>query len=412
MGNAQLVQTATPPSSPSVPRTKLNVAAGAVLGAILGIVLAVIWYRFDGRLRSPEELSAEYQLPLLGVVSRSRGLNVASRRSNREARLPPAAAEQFRTIRARLRYLNRDHDLRSILVTSAAAGDGKSTIAWGLARAIAMNAEGGVLLIEADLRRPSLARDHGLRAYPGLADVLAQGISLDIVIQTVVAASFGKQREGSDFPAETGHGQSENGDETLAGGGSSETRFKYRRGSAPPQSQPLRAQQAHLKMSASVHPANGLLDTGPTMDVIVAGAIPSNSAELLDSSAMSRLMQAATEQYKYVVLDGPPASIVSDWLPLVAHASGIVVVSSMRNASKGNAERLRSELDNLNAPVLGLVVNNANRRDERSWGYQRPSESYHPAARTAADAGNSAGDDPENGNSVTDSTVESKAARA
>jgi len=91
--------------------------------------------------------------------------------------LPPGESESFQLIRAHLRHFNVDRELRTLLIASAAPGDGKTTIARHLAGAAA-RAGSRVLLLEADLRRPALAQQLDAQSGPGLADVLIGAVPL------------------------------------------------------------------------------------------------------------------------------------------------------------------------------------------------------------------------------------------
>jgi capsular exopolysaccharide synthesis family protein len=157
-----------------------NAILGAVLGLLVGLALAVVVERLDRRLRTPEELVDVYGLPMLGIVPLHRAFATSA-----NGALPPGATEAFRMLRARLRYFNVDRDIQTVLVTSPAPKDGKSTVAWHLARTAAMSARTRVILIEADFRRPVMAHAHGLRGVPGLAEALTHGVALPDVIQRV-----------------------------------------------------------------------------------------------------------------------------------------------------------------------------------------------------------------------------------
>lgn len=172
-GNAELVQTASTPSSPSSPQPKRNAALGAILGLLLGVGMAFLLERLDRRLRSPEEVGTTYDLPVLGTVPLSKDL-AAPGAGN--ADLPFMEEESFRTMRAALRYFNVDRDVHSVLVTSHAAGEGKSTVAWNLARIAATTAR--VALLEVDLRNPTISRARGLKASPGLGELLTHQVDL------------------------------------------------------------------------------------------------------------------------------------------------------------------------------------------------------------------------------------------
>lgn len=185
-GNVRVAQVAPVPAYPSSPKTSKNTALGAGLGLILGLGLAFVLERLaiDSRVRRPEDLEAIYGLPLLGAVPESAALANAKGKRDRRAALPPAEAEVFRMLRARLRFLNSGRDLRTLLIASAAAGEGKTTIARHLAEAAA-GAGARVLLLEADLRHPTLAQRLGVESGPGLAEVLNESAPLNEAIRSV-----------------------------------------------------------------------------------------------------------------------------------------------------------------------------------------------------------------------------------
>jgi tyrosine-protein kinase len=185
-GNAQILNAAKPPTTPSIPKTKRNLILGLLFGLVLGIGAAVGAERISRRVRISGELADIHGLPVLVDVPSSHGLSSSSTGPPEESDREP-----FRMLLAKLRYSNPGTNLRSILITSAGAGEGKSTIAWHLAAAAAVGSSQRVLLIETDLRRPVLAERHGLRAEPGLADILTQQGSMDDVIQTVTVEHDG-----------------------------------------------------------------------------------------------------------------------------------------------------------------------------------------------------------------------------
>jgi hypothetical protein len=107
-----------------------------VLGLLLGLGVAFLLERLDRRIREPKDLEAIYGLPLLGVVPESAALSrSAQRKRDAQGALPAGESESFQLIRAHLRYFNVDRELRTLLIASAAPGDGKTTIARHLAGA-------------------------------------------------------------------------------------------------------------------------------------------------------------------------------------------------------------------------------------------------------------------------------------
>jgi capsular exopolysaccharide synthesis family protein len=178
-GNAELVQPASVPTSPSSPKTKRNAVLGFLLGLLLGIALAVLLERLDRRIKDVGELEELYGLPVLCDVPESQALGTSQAGDVHRF----AVTEAFRMLRARLRYFNIDREIRSLIVTSVGPAEGKTTVAQNLAAAAASTGSTRVLLLEADLRRPRLAGNLALRGTPGLAEVLTHGVSLDEVVQ-------------------------------------------------------------------------------------------------------------------------------------------------------------------------------------------------------------------------------------
>jgi tyrosine-protein kinase len=180
-GNAELVQPAELPTSPSSPRPLRNGIVAALIGLMVGIGLVLLFERLNRRLRDPEEAREAFGLPILATVPESRAITVSNTRSA-ALELPFMENEAFRMLRAQLRYFNVGRDLRTVVVTSHAASVGKSTVAWNLARVAATSSR--AIVVETDLRDPTLAAQHGLRPGPGLAELLTDQVEFDDVIQS------------------------------------------------------------------------------------------------------------------------------------------------------------------------------------------------------------------------------------
>jgi receptor protein-tyrosine kinase len=302
-GNAELVQAAEVPLTPTSPNKRRSALMGLLVGVLLGIALAFLLDRFDRRLRDPKEVEDLLDRPVLAAVPKTRSL---TRSSLEQHALPAVDAEAFRMLRANLRYFNVDRDVRSVLITSSAPGDGKSVVAWNLA-ATSAAAGSKVLLIEADLRHPKLPRRPPEAHRNGLSRVLANDLATADATYAV--------------PVETP------GD-------------------------------------------NGAGETGPTLDVLFAGPLPPNPTDLLESDRMKELIRDSERRYDIVVIDTPPTSVVPDAIPLVKEVSGVIVVVRLGLSSRDSVAHLRSQLDNLRAPVLGAVVNGLEpNRDQYGYGY-------------------------------------------
>ncbi len=185
-GGVEIADKAVPPVTAKSPRPRRDAALGGLFGLVLGGVLALLWAQVDRRVRHVSQLQDVSELPVLGTIPRSRALRGANGLS-----LPPGDAEAFRVVQANTRFFNAELDVRSVIVTSAAPGEGKTTLAWNLAVAAA---SGGlrVLLIEADLRQPSLVQRHGLKDNGGLIELLSENYcEMSDVIQYVPVAGDG-----------------------------------------------------------------------------------------------------------------------------------------------------------------------------------------------------------------------------
>ena len=156
---------------------------------MLGLGLALVSSeRFDRRLWNRDELEESFGLPVLGTIPDSKALAG----NGRSEELPPLESEAFRMLRGRLRYFDVDRKVSSVLVTSGAARDGKSTVAWNLALTAA-SVGSKTILLECDFHQPSLAARHSLRPVPGLSELLTG--QTDLVVQHVSVANSSNGEE-------------------------------------------------------------------------------------------------------------------------------------------------------------------------------------------------------------------------
>jgi succinoglycan biosynthesis transport protein ExoP len=179
-GGAELVQRATPAGEALPSHRSRDIGLGLILGVLLGFGLATLLDRVDRRVRTVEDMEELYLLPVIGRIPRSRRL--ARIREAIDVQTPEADA--FRVLRANLRYFGGGERSRAILVVSPQAGDGKSTVARGLATTMAEMGD-SVVLVEADLRRGGGSNKQRERATIGLSNVLAGMRQLSEVLEPV-----------------------------------------------------------------------------------------------------------------------------------------------------------------------------------------------------------------------------------
>jgi polysaccharide biosynthesis transport protein len=175
------VDPAQPPSAASAPHPLRNTLIGGIIGLAVAIAFAIWLERHDRRVRDPRYVEAVFDKPIIGRIPKSRAL---AKVAPGIAPLPSSEAEAFRTLRANLQHLMRTEGARSTLVTSAESGDGKTTIAWNIARAGA-GSGAKVLLIEADMRHPLLALSLGANGAAGLSQFLNGNGQLRDLIQPI-----------------------------------------------------------------------------------------------------------------------------------------------------------------------------------------------------------------------------------
>lgn len=121
------------------------------------------------------------------------------------------------------------------------------------------------------------------------------------------------------------------------------------------------------------------------LDVLVAGHLPPNPGELLESRAMMDLLAWSSEHYGMVVVDTAPVAVVSDAMPLLPRADGVVLVSQVGRNSKEAAAFLRERLLGVRAPLLGIVANGVREKRAQGFGYGYGYGSYEARAAASED---------------------------
>lgn len=182
--NANVVQSAVAPRSPFKPNKTRAVLLAFVLSLLAGVGVAFLFEQLKNTIRSSADIEDKIKLPLLGMVP----LLTGKAREKAELALfddsERGFGEAIRTIRTGITLSNLDRPHQVVLVTSSLSAEGKSTVAMNLALAFAQNER--VLLLDADMRRPSVARNLGLdRSRPGLSELLAQQASISECVMSL-----------------------------------------------------------------------------------------------------------------------------------------------------------------------------------------------------------------------------------
>lgn len=177
-----VVTPAAPPERPASPDPVQDLALGTVAALLAGLLAAVLRDLLDSRVRTAEDVRRLTDLPIMTSVPAVRGGGADLALGERDAQ--GLHAEAYRELRTNLRFLEMRETSRSLLVTSSLAGEGKTTTAIQLAAALA-RADRRVLLVDADLRDPSVHDRLGLESGAGLSTVLIGDAELEDVTQEV-----------------------------------------------------------------------------------------------------------------------------------------------------------------------------------------------------------------------------------
>jgi succinoglycan biosynthesis transport protein ExoP len=288
-GSVSVVELATMPTSPVKPQIPLNVALGIVAGLVVAAGLVLFMEYLDDTVKSEQDVERLAGLTTLGMVVRFGRRGSRQPVSGYGSRSP--AAEAYRAIRTSVQFASMDRPGQVLLVTSPNAGDGKSTTAANLAVTMA-SAGKRVVLVDGDLRKPSLHQVFNLENKVGLTSALLSGNGARSCIQS------------SGF--------------------------------------------------------DNLL-------VLASGPLPPNPSELLSSPRMRDLVEALRREADVVVMDSPPALLVTDATLLAALADGTILVAE---AGRTRSAALRQAVDGLSRAtdrLLGVVLNKTGRRGAAAY---------------------------------------------
>jgi polysaccharide biosynthesis transport protein len=177
--NVWVVEEAKTPEFPSKPNKQRNLLLGLILGLFGGIGLAFFLDYLDNTVKLPEDVEERLGLPVLGIVSLLKDKNLRPEKMMMDDG-KSAFSEEYKTIRTAVQLSSYDSPPRTILVSSTSPQDGKTTSVINLA--VAMSQTGKkVLLIDADMRRPSIHGIFELDNTRGLSTLVASGDDKDVV---------------------------------------------------------------------------------------------------------------------------------------------------------------------------------------------------------------------------------------
>ncbi len=338
-----VVEPADVPTVPVSPRVGLNVLLAVGIGLALSIGAVLLLEYLDDTIRSPAEVRALLNAPILAAIGKIDGDDYASKLiAEREPRSP--LTEAYRALRTNLQFSSLDNPLKAIVVTSAGPAEGKSLTASNLA-VVLSQAGMNVVLVDADLRRPVMHKVFGLKNNIGLTSWL-----VGQTVETAVANVGGRWVES------TGTGK----------GG------------------PL---EPYLQTT-----------TVPRLRVVTSGPLPPNPAEVLGSTRMHQFLEEITRIADIVIIDSPPCVTVTDAVVLSRWVDGVILVLDQKNTSRQGIQRARENLQAVDARILGTVINRLDASTGSGYYYGSYSSYYYYHA-DGEDSGN--GKNGKNGKGAT-----------
>jgi capsular exopolysaccharide synthesis family protein len=172
----EIVDTAKPGTHPVRPNKPLNIALGIIIGLVVGIGLAFFIEYLDTSVKTIDDVERSLQSPVLGVIPQNVGLLI-------DEGTESPHAEAYRVLRTNLLFSRKDDKLNTVAIVSAGAGEGKSTTVFNLASVFAQSGQ-RVLMVDSDLRRPTLHKMLKITNSVGLTNYLLKQNTLEEVIQT------------------------------------------------------------------------------------------------------------------------------------------------------------------------------------------------------------------------------------
>jgi len=300
--NVRIVDTAIEPDYPVKPKKKLNFLLGALIGLGLGVGLTFLMEYFDNSIKNPEELE-KMGFPILAIIPRIETNEIAKKifsgngsengdfqdgrliETQLVSHFDPKSpiSEAYRTLRTNIQFknLNSGKKTHSLLVTSSAPKEGKSTTIANLAITMAQMGS-KTLLVDTDLRRPVIHSIFNLKKEKGITNYLMGKYSFEEVVKTT------------------------------------------------------------------------LIDN---LYLVTSGPLPPNPSEILSSDAMKEFFKEAHSQFDVLLLDSPPIIAVTDAAVLSTMVDGVLLVIKAHQTPRDVIKRAKSLLDNVNAPILGCILN-------------------------------------------------------
>jgi len=290
---------------------------GLFIGLLTGLVIAFIFESMDTSFGTIEEVEKFLDIPVMGIIPHTDRKNIMEKiKSNEKAKQVPdeilemnamlvshfapksSMAESYRALRTNVQHLTTAKNMKTLIFTSSSTKEGKSTTVANLAIMVSQIGF-KTLLIDGDLRKPSIYKIFGLDKEPGLVNVLLGTNDWQECVLTITDIMIGKLG------------------------------------------------------------VKDIINT-PGIDnlhIITSGSPPLNPSELLESTRMNEFLENVKQKYDLVLIDTTPVLPAADAAILASKVDGVILVYEIGRTARGALKRTKVQLENVNAKILGIVLN-------------------------------------------------------
>jgi capsular exopolysaccharide synthesis family protein len=315
----------------------VNTLIGLLIGLVFGLIVAFVWESLDTSIGTIEDVESYLDHSVLGVIphidlqeTKEYLKNVYPDQddetyniySNLISHFLPksTASESFRALRTNLQFLQKDKGVKTLVFTSASAGEGKTTTLINLAITLGQLGR-KVLIVDGDLRNHAIHYYFGIDREPGFTDAILGNVRWKDAAKNITDIILGKLG------------------------------------------------------------VEGLMAT-PGLDnisVLTVGTSLANPSELLDSYTVKDIIEEMKQSYDYVLIDTPPVLPVADALILSGKVDAVIIVYKVGQVARSVLKRAVLVFDNVYAKVLGVVLNGL--RAEVSPDFHHTSYYYYSNAK-------------------------------
>lgn len=383
----RIIDKAQLPENPISPRKKLNLVIGVLLGLVLGIAIAFVTELRNNTVKSPSEIERLTQWPVVAMIPNIQDYakgkfrktpsggneNSDTERTYRAlfSSLEPNTpiAEAYRMLRTNLQFNGLGRDYKTLLVTSIAPGDGKTTTLTNLA--VSFAAFGNkTLILDADLRIPVMHKFFGLEREMGVSDLLEALDDLD----NMISQAKGREAETNRvFRQEVEEKLKVNvaalednnsmPEESAGVESASETSPIVEGSNGAPESE----ETSNLPLPVGNKTLKGLRDifndaiknTGvPNLSFVSSGRKMQNPEGMISTRPMPVILQRFKHRFNTILIDSAPLLLVNDTLLLAGIVDAVLIVLDARKCDREMLLKAKKMMQSSKANVVGVVLNN------------------------------------------------------